>query len=55
MTGVEWVIDARGCDAARLTDQSTLAELFDEAPGYHSDLDLGLAYGVMAEDDEAQS
>ena len=29
MTGVEWVIDARGCDAARLTDQATLAELFD--------------------------
>jgi len=29
MTGVEWVIDARGCDAARLTDKSILAELFD--------------------------
>ncbi|HMA24265.1 MAG TPA: S-adenosylmethionine decarboxylase [Gemmatimonadaceae bacterium] len=29
MTGVEWVVDARGCDAARLTDQSILADLFD--------------------------
>lgn len=37
MTGVEWVIDARGCDPARLTDTSTLAELFD---GIVSDLSL---------------
>jgi S-adenosylmethionine decarboxylase len=29
MTGVEWVIDARRCDPARLTDTSTLADLFD--------------------------
>jgi S-adenosylmethionine decarboxylase len=30
MTGVEWVIDARGCDPDRLTDQSRLAALFDD-------------------------
>jgi S-adenosylmethionine decarboxylase len=33
MTGVEWVIDVRGCDAARLTDRATLAELFDGIVG----------------------
>jgi len=37
MIGVEWVIDARGCDAARLTDKPTLAELFD---GIVDDLSL---------------
>ena len=25
MTGVEWVVDARGCDPARLADRATLA------------------------------
>jgi S-adenosylmethionine decarboxylase len=39
MTGVEWVIDARGCDAARLTDKSILAELFD---GIIRDLSLNV-------------
>ncbi|MEP6491686.1 MAG: S-adenosylmethionine decarboxylase [bacterium] len=29
LNGVEWVIDARGCDPARLTDQAILAQLFD--------------------------
>ena len=37
MTGVEWVIDARGCDPARLTDHRSLAELFD---GIVDDLSL---------------
>ena len=35
--GVEWVIDARGCDPARLIDQSVLTELFD---GIVDDLSL---------------
>jgi S-adenosylmethionine decarboxylase len=37
MTGVEWVIDARGCDATKLTDHAALAELFD---GIVADLSL---------------
>jgi len=37
MTGVEWVIDARGCDAAKLTDQAALAQLFGDIVA-----DLGL-------------
>ena len=37
MTGVEWVIDARGCDPARLIDPSVLAGLFD---GIIDDLSL---------------
>ena len=35
--GVEWVIDARGCDPAKLIDRSALAELFD---GIVADLSL---------------
>jgi len=35
--GVEWVIDARGCDPARLADQATLGALFD---GIIADLTL---------------
>lgn len=30
MTGVEWLVEARGCDPARLSHQSTLAALFTE-------------------------
>ena len=44
MTGVEWVIDARGCDAARLTDKSILAELFD---GIIRDLSLNVVGAPM--------
>jgi S-adenosylmethionine decarboxylase len=36
-TGVEWFVDARGCDPARLTSPATLAALFDEII---ADLDL---------------
>lgn len=39
MNGVEWVIDARGCDPAKLTDRSALAELFD---GIVGDLSLNV-------------
>lgn len=39
MTGVEWVIDARGCDPAKLADRSTLAELLD---GIVADLSLNV-------------
>ena len=28
--GIEWVVDARGCDPARLADPAALAALFDE-------------------------
>ena len=37
MTGVEWVIDARGCDADKLTNATILADLFD---GIVADLSL---------------
>ena len=37
MTGVEWLVDARGCDPARLTDRALLSELFDQIV---RDLDL---------------
>lgn len=33
MTGVEWIVDARGCDATRLTDVASLAALFDGIVG----------------------
>ncbi|HYM25744.1 MAG TPA: S-adenosylmethionine decarboxylase [Vicinamibacterales bacterium] len=33
MSGVEWVIDARGCDPAKLTDRRVLAELVDAIVG----------------------
>ena len=29
-TGIEWVIDARGCDPSRLADAGLLKSLFDE-------------------------
>jgi S-adenosylmethionine decarboxylase len=30
VNGVEWMVEARGCDPARLADQHTLSALFDE-------------------------
>ena len=36
-TGIEWLVDARGCDPARLTKPDVLAALFDEIV---ADLDL---------------
>jgi S-adenosylmethionine decarboxylase len=39
MTGIEWLIDARGCDPAKLADRSTLAELLD---GIVGDLSLNV-------------
>lgn len=30
MTGTEWIIEARGCDPARLRDQRSLEQLFAE-------------------------
>ena len=39
MSGVEWVIDARGCDPAKLTDRRALGELFD---GIVNDLSLNV-------------
>lgn len=36
-TGIEWLVDARGCDPARLTSPGALAALFDEII---ADLDL---------------
>jgi S-adenosylmethionine decarboxylase len=29
MTGIEWIIEAHGCDAAALTDRRRLEQLFD--------------------------
>lgn len=29
MSGVEWIVEAHGCDAAALTDQHRLSNLFD--------------------------
>ena len=39
MNGVEWVIDARGCDAAKLSDRAALAGLLD---GIVADLSLNV-------------
>ena len=36
-TGIEWLVDARGCDPARLSSPKALAALFDEIV---ADLDL---------------
>jgi S-adenosylmethionine decarboxylase len=37
IVGTEWLIEATGCDAARLRDESTLRSIFDSVIG-----DLGL-------------
>lgn len=37
MNGIEWLVDARGCDPARISSPTVLANLFDEIIG---ELDL---------------
>jgi S-adenosylmethionine decarboxylase len=39
VTGVEWVIDARGCDPSKLTDRASLQDLLD---GIVGDLSLNV-------------
>ena len=39
MSGVEWVIDAHGCDPTKLVDRASLQELFD---GIVDDLSLNV-------------
>ena len=39
VSGVEWVIDARGCDPSKLTDRASLQNLFD---GIVGDLSLNV-------------
>jgi S-adenosylmethionine decarboxylase len=39
VNGVEWIVDARGCDPSRLTDRASLQDLFD---GIVGDLSLNV-------------